>query len=76
MVVRKQAKIKCRKWDCWSSNCGIKKLRGYKSIIHTFIKIIKDKTNDDDDDHNNNNNNNNNIKTKTIEYNDPIKEKR
>ena len=43
----KQAKIKCREWDCWFLTCGIKKkkktkIRWYKTT-HSFTKKIEDK---------------------------------
>ena len=47
MVVTKmkKAKIKCRECDCWFLTCGIKKkIKGYKTLIHTFTKRIDDKT--------------------------------
>ena len=64
MVVTKMKKIKfqCRKCDCWSLICGIKKknkkkIREYKSI-HTFTKRIEVQKNDK--------NNKNNSKVITI----------
>ena len=59
MVVTKmkQAKIKCREYDCWSLTCDIKK-KGYKTI-HVFTQRIEDKTNDNNDKNNNKSNNNN-----------------
>ena len=62
----KQVKIKCRECDCRFLTFGIKKkIRRYKTLIHTFTKRIEDKTNNSTDknsnnDNNNNNNNNNN----------------
>ena len=58
----KQAK--CRECDCWSLTYTIKKkikIRGYKTLLHTFTKMIEDKTNQ-----NKNNNNNNNKENKTL----------
>ena len=47
--------------DCWSLTCGIKKkIKGYKTLIHTFTKKIEDKRNDDNNNNNNNINNSNN----------------
>ena len=45
----KQARIKCRECCCWSLTYGIKrKIRGDKTLIHTFIKRIEGKTNQND----------------------------
>ena len=76
----KKAKINCRECGCSSLNSvAKKKIRGYKTLIHTFTKRTEDYKN-----HNNTNNNNNknssNKKTKTkqknIKQKDPIKERR
>ena len=63
MVVTKmkQVKIKCRECDCWFLTFGIKKkIRGYKTLIHTFTKRIEHKTKNSNNKNNNNNNSNNN----------------
>ena len=45
----KYAKIKCRECDCWALTCGIKKkVREYKTLIHTTAKRMEDKTNNND----------------------------
>ena len=68
----KQARIKCRECYCWSLTYGIKRrIRGYKTLIHTFIKRIEDKTNQND-----NKNNNKKTKTKNLEQENPTKERR
>ena len=76
----KKAKINCRECGCSSLNSvAKKKIRGYKTLIHTFTKRTEDYKN-----HNNTNNNSNkknsNKKTKTkqknIKQKDPIKERR
>ena len=47
--------------DCWSLTCSIKKkIRWYKTLIHTFTKKIENKTNNFNNNNNINNNNNNN----------------
>ena len=72
MVVTKlkQVKIKCRECACWFLTFGIKiKIRGHKTLIHTFTKRIEDKTNNSNnknDNNNDNNNNNNNINNNDI----------
>ena len=36
--------MKCRECDCWALTFGIKKrIKGYKTLIHTFTKRIEDK---------------------------------
>ena len=65
----KKAKINCRECGCSSLNSvAKKKVRGYKTLIHTFTKRTEDYKN-----HNNTNNNNNknssNKKTKTKQKN-------
>ena len=76
----KKAKINCRECGCSSLNSvAKKKIRGQKTLIHTFTKRTEDYKN-----HNNTNNNNNknssNKKTKTkqknIKQKDPIKQRR
>ena len=57
----KQVKIKCRECDCWFLTFVIKKkIRGYKTLIHTFTKRIEHKTKNSNNKNNNNNSNNNN----------------
>ena len=65
----KKAKINCRECGCSSLNSvAKKKIRGYKTLIHTFTKRTEDYKS-----HNNTNNNNNknssNKKTKTKQKN-------
>ena len=65
----KKTKINCRECGCSSLNSvAKKKVRGYKTLIHTFTKRTEDYKN-----HNNTNNNNNknssNKKTKTKQKN-------
>ena len=44
MTKMKQVAVKCRECDCWSLICDIKKkIRGYKTLIHTFTKRLKTK---------------------------------
>ena len=55
----KYAKIKCKKCDCSSSTCGIKKkIRGYKTLIIIITERNKDKRNNNNNNNNNNKNNN------------------
>ena len=56
--------FKCSERDCLSSTCGIKKkIRGFKTLIHTFTKRLEYKTVNTT-----NNKNNNNTKNKSKKH--------